>query len=378
MDIERRYLKRIDWAILLILVALAAYSYIGISGANAQFGEEKKQLIWYAIGFGAMFAVLLFDYKWIGQLAYGLYGFGIVLLVLVLLFGTETNGAVSWFAFGPVKIQPSEFMKIFLILALARYLTSREEEGDAPLQSASGLLGVFGLVALPIVLILMQPDLGTALVFCGILLSVLLVGGAPLRVFSLLGLIGATGFGLLAFLYAFHSDVFFKIVKPYQFERILAWLNPDYDPLGSGFQLKQSLIAIGSGQLFGRGLNGPTQARYGWVPEGQTDFVFTVIAERLGFLGASVLILLFFLLIYRLVRIGMTCKDPFGAYIVAGIVGMYVFQVFENIGMTIQLMPITGIPLPFLSYGGSSLLTNLVTIGLVLNIHMRRRELIFD
>ncbi|WP_256205529.1 FtsW/RodA/SpoVE family cell cycle protein [Calditerricola satsumensis] len=179
MDIERRYLKRIDWAILFVLVALAVYSYIGISGANAQFGEEKKQIVWYAIGFGAMFAVLLFDYKWIGQLAYGLYGFGIVLLVLVLLFGTETNGAVSWFAFGPVKIQPSEFMKLFVILALARYLASREEEGDAPLQSASGLLTVIGMVALPVVLILKQPDLGTALVFCGILLSVLLVGGAP-------------------------------------------------------------------------------------------------------------------------------------------------------------------------------------------------------
>jgi len=155
-------------------------------------------------------------------------------------------------------------------------------------------------------------------------------------------------------------------------------MHPDLEAMGRGFQLKQALIAIGSGQLFGKGIDTPTQASFGWVPVGESDFIFTVIAEKLGFVGAGLLMILFFFLIYRMIRIAMEAKDPFGSYVVAGVVGMLTFQIFENIGMTIQLMPITGIPLPFISYGGSSLITNFLIIGVVLNVGMRKDKLRFD
>jgi rod shape determining protein RodA len=376
-DLEKRHLKSIDWPIVIILFGLAVYSYSGISGSDKGIHMANQQMIWYAIGFMVLFATLLFDYRLYYSMSYVLYAIGIILLIGVFQT-TPINNATSWYRLpGGVLFQPSEPMKLFTILTVARYLANKADDPER-FRYFYQLIPVGLIIAVPLLLILVQPDLGSALVYCSILATMLLVGGIRLKHVLYLGTLVGSFFGFMTYLYFFHQSIFFKIFKPYQFDRIKFWLNPDLEPMGRGFQLKQSLIAIGSGQLFGKGINTPTQASFGWVPVGESDFIFTVIAEKLGFVGAGVLMILFFFLIYRMIRIAMEVKDPFGSYVVAGVVGMFTFQIFENIGMTIQLMPITGLPLPFISYGGSSLLTNFLIIGVVLNIGMRKDRLRFD
>jgi rod shape determining protein RodA len=375
MDFQLKYLRCMDWMLILILIGFGIFSYFGISGASAGMQLQGKQLIWYLIGFLFLTFVLLFDYNWIGNCSYFLYGVGLLLLIAVL-FTPARNGAHSWFNFGSFLFQPAELVKIITIMALAKYL-SKKTEAERAFDRIVELIPVFALVGSPMLLILIQPDLGNSVVFTGILLSMMVVGGVKGRQFILFGALASVCFGFMTYLYQFQQDMFFKVIKPYQWNRVVFWLNPDLDPGGDGFQLKQSLIAIGSGQLTGKGFQ-ETQAKFGWIPVGESDFIFTVIAEQVGFIGASLLIFLFFLFIYRMIRIALDAKDPFGAYLVTGVVGMFVFQIFENIGMTIQLMPITGITLPFISYGGSSLITNFMIVGLVLNVGMRRKKLMFD
>lgn len=376
MDLEKRHLKQIDWAILVILLGLCAFSYIGISGSAKGVDAAMKQVLWYSIGFVVLAVTLLFDYRLYHSLAYVFYAIGIILLIGV--FETKPiNNATSWYNLGVILFQPSEPMKLFTILAVARLLAKHAEDNNR-FYYFYQLIPVGLIVAVPLLLILVQPDLGSALVYCGILVTMLIVGGIRLKHVLYLGTLVVSFFGAMALIYMYKQPLFFKIIKPYQWDRIVFWLDPDLEATGKGFQLKQSLIAIGSGQLLGKGVNTPTQASFGWVPVGESDFIFTVIAEKLGFVGAGLLMILFFFLIYRMIRIAMEAKDPFGSYVVAGVVGMLTFQVFENIGMTIQLMPITGLPLPFISYGGSSLLTNFLIMGVVLNIGMRKDKLRFD
>ncbi len=377
MDFESKYLKTIDWMIVFILIGFGIFSYLGISGASPNLSLEGKQVIWYFIGFIFLAFILLFDYNLIGNFTYIFYGIGLILLVGVL-FTSPINNATSWYNLGFFSFQPAELMKLITIITIAKYLSKKAEQEDEPFQYLFELIPVFVLIGIPMLLILVQPDLGNAVVFTGILISMMIVGGVRMKHFALFGAMTGSFFGIMTYLYQFNQEVFFKLIKPYQWNRIVYWLNPELDPVGQGFQLKQSLIAIGSGQLIGKGINAGTQAKFGWVPVGESDFIFTVIAEELGFLGSSLLIFLFFLLIYRMVRIAMDAKDPFGSYIVSGVIGMFVFQIFENIGMTIQLMPITGITLPFISYGGSSIVTNFIIVGLVLNVGMRRKKLMFD
>ncbi len=377
MNLEKRQLKQLDWTILLILLGLGVFSYLGISGSAAGMEVATKQVLWYFVGFGILFVSLLIDYRLYYGLAYILYAFGVVLLIGVL-FTPERNGASSWYNLGPILFQPSELMKLFVIIAVARCLTKQQEIYGKAVQTFSRLALPCALFGLALVLILKQPDLGTAMVFVGIMMAMLIAGGLRLRHAAFFGGLFGLFFAGMTLLYQFDQPLFFKIIKPYQWDRIVYWLNPYLDAQKSGFQLIQSLIAIGSGQLTGKGVTTPTQASYGWVPVGESDFIFTVIAEKMGFIGAGVLMILFFLLIYRMIRIGMETHDPFGSYVISGVVGMLTVQVFENIGMTIQLMPITGIPLPFISYGGSSLITNFLIIGVVLNIGMRNQKLRFD
>ncbi len=375
MDLEKRHLNQLDWSILATLLAFGLFSYLGISG-SADGPKASMQVLWYVFGFVVLFATLLFDYRLFHSTAFILYGIGIALLIGV--FQTEEQyGATSWYDLGPVYFQPSEPMKLFTILAVARVM-AKQAENPERYRSFYQLIPIFLLIGVPLLLILVQPDLGTAVVFCGILTTMLIVGGIRLRHVLYIGTLVGGFFAGMTFLYQYQQEIFYKIIKPYQWDRIVYWLNPDLDAIGKGFQLKQSLIAVGSGQLLGKGLNTSTQASYGWVPVGESDFIFTVIAEKMGFIGAGCLMILFFFLIYRMIRIAFESTDPFGSYVVSGVVGMLTFQVFENIGMTIQLMPITGLPLPFISYGGSSLLSNFLIMGVVLNIGMRRDKLRFD
>ncbi|MFD2369871.1 rod shape-determining protein RodA [Brevibacillus sp. GCM10020057] len=376
MDLEKRHLKTVDWTIIMILLGLGIFSYLGISGSAAGIEKAHQQVVWYIVGFAVLTCTLLFDYRLFHNMSYVLYAIGLILLIGV--FQTKPiNNTTSWYDLGPVLFQPSEPMKLFTILTVARYMAKRADDPDQ-FYYLYKLIPVAMLVGVPLLLILIQPDLGTALVYTGMLATMLIVGGIRLKhVMYAAGLVGSF-FAVMTLLYQYKQDIFFKIIKPYQWDRIIFWMNPDLEAMGRGFQLKQALIAIGSGQLFGKGIDTPTQASFGWVPVGESDFIFTVIAEKLGFVGAGLLMILFFFLIYRMIRIAMEAKDPFGAYVVAGVVGMLTFQVFENIGMTIQLMPITGIPLPFISYGGSSLITNFLIIGVVVNIGMRKDKLRFD
>jgi rod shape determining protein RodA len=376
MDLEKRHLRHIDWPIVLILLGLCAFSYLGISGSKGGMEFANKQILWYLFGFLIMTVILLFDYRIYHSFAYLLYGFG-MLLIIVVLQTPARNGAHSWFDLGPILFQPSEIMKLFTIMALARFLAARDQK-PGHFREFRQLIPPSLIVGVPMFLILIQPDLGTAMVYVGILATMLVVGGIRFRHVAVLGGLAGCFLGFMTILYHFHQDLFFKIIKPYQWSRITSWINPDLSALGDGFQLKQSLIAIGSGQLMGKGIDTPTQASYGWVPVGESDFIFTVIAEKMGFVGSSMLMILFFFLIYRMIRIALQAKDRFGTYVVAGVVGTFSFQIFENIGMTIQLMPITGITLPFISYGGSSLLTNFVIMGVVLNIGMRKQKLGFE
>jgi rod shape determining protein RodA len=377
MDLNGKYFKRIDYLMLLIIICLAVFSYLGISSAKPESNAALKQLVWYAVGFSVMLFIIFVDYELIKRFSYVLYGLGIVLLLGLFVFAEPIRGVVSWYSFfnGRVAFQPAELAKIFTILALARYLDDRRGREFTHFRE---LLIPFAILGVPLLIILLQPDLGTALVFIVFLVVMLLVYGVSVKHFAIMGGITGVFVGVLVFLYNIKPEYFYKIIQPHQFERLVSFIDPSRDPLNTGYHVIQSLIAVGSGRLTGVGLGEGKQGRFNWVPDAHTDFIFSVIAEELGFIGASILILLLFVLLYRIYRIGTTAPDTYGMLVTAGIVGMLIFTIFENIGMTVSIMPITGIPLPFISYGGSSILTNFISLGLILNIGVRRSTKLFD
>ena len=292
-----------------------------------------------------------------------IYAINIILLIAILVIGKEIKSSKSWIIIGPMRFQPSEIVKIGFILTFAKQL---ERKGDI-INSIKGLIQLM-LYLLPILgLILLQPDFGTGLVF--IFFSFFMLYAAGLNYKFILG-VGTIGIISVPALWLYY-------LKPYQKHRILVFFNPELDPLGSGYHVIQSKIAVGSGQFLGKGLFKGTQNNLGFIPERHTDFIFSIIGEELGLLGSMIIILLFLWLIMRCMYIAKISKDNYGKYITVGVMSMFLFHVLENIGMTIGIMPVTGIPLPFISYGGSSLLTNMIAIGLVLNVGMRRQVIRF-
>ncbi len=282
----------------------------------------------------------------------------IFLLGLVIYVGHTAQGAQRWIMVGSFRLQPSEFAKIALIITLAAFMAERK--GNIALKD---ILFSSLHLAVPLGLVIIQPDLGTAMVFLAIWLGILLVSGAKINHYLLI---------ILLCIIIFSLALQFHMLKDYQMRRLLVFLNPDLDPLGSGYNLLQSKIAIGSGRLQGKGLFSGTQGRLNFIPSHHTDFIFAVLGEELGFLGTSLLLGLYFILLSRGIRIASTAKDMFGTLVATGIIVMLLFQIMVNVGMTIGIMPITGIPLPLVSYGGSSLLANMIAIGLLFNICMRR------
>jgi rod shape determining protein RodA len=324
----------------------------------------RRQLLSLLLGVVAAALVSLIDYRRLAAWTPLLYGLMVLVLGAVLTpLGSQANSAQSWFSLGPFQLQPSEFAKVGLIVTLAAILGGRRDQAGRPGLRQLGLaLGALVLVAGEI---LLQPDFGTMMVFVAILFGILLASGVQLRWLLVLVLIGGVGVvGMFKM----------NVLKEYQKERLTAFVNPGADKGGQGFtyNYRQSLIAIGSGGVSGKGYLRGTQTNLQYVPEQRTDFIFTVVGEELGFAGAALLLALLGLLVWRGLRIGAMASDPFGALIAAGVVSMLVFQTFVNVGMTIGIMPITGIPLPFVSYGGSSLIANLLAIGLLENVHMRR------
>ncbi|MDQ0224139.1 FtsW/RodA/SpoVE family cell cycle protein [Metabacillus niabensis] len=382
---------QIDYTLIFIMFLLALVSTIAINSAEETLTSalqginfSVKQIQWYIIGSVAVVLTMLIDFDRFKQLAWYLYGFGMLLLlgleILPEPIVQTIKGATSWYQLGPLgNFQPSELMKIFLIIVLSKIITEHREK--YPVSSLSDdflLIGkLFATAIPPILLLIRQPDMGMTMVFCAVIASLILVSGIQWRIIltavsSVLIIAGAFIFTFIKF-----PDFFLKYVlrgEEYQLDRFYGWLNP-YEYSGEqGFQLVKSLLAIGSGELHGKGY----QNLEVYLPEAHTDFIFAIISEQFGFIGGSIVISLFFLLIYRMIHISLESNDPFGSYLCTGIIGMITFQVFQNIGMTIGLLPITGLPLPFISYGGSSLATYMVAIGIILNVRSRTRKYMFD
>ncbi len=321
---------------------------------NDTFFFAKRQLLFAVLGVVSMFFIMNVDYwtwrTWAKMLI--LLCFFLLILVLIPGIGMERNGSRSWIGVGAFSIQPSEFMKLAMIAFLAKYLSENQKKITS---FKKGLVPSLGLVFLAFGMIMMQPDLGTGTVMVGTCIVMIYVAGARISHFVGLGLIGVAGFVVLI------------LSAPYRIKRITSFLNPWEDPLGSGFQIIQSLYAIGPGGLLGLGL-GQSRQKFFYLPEPQTDFIFAILAEELGFIGGTFVVLLFTLLLWRGIRIALGAPDLYGSFLAVGIIAMIAIQVFINVGVVTGLMPVTGITLPFLSYGGSSLTLMLLAVGVLLNI----------
>jgi rod shape determining protein RodA len=362
-------IRHLDPALLMTTLCLTAFGAVMIFSASASKLEEagidpatylKRQIIFAVVGTVILLGLSVFDYRHLRAFAPVVYGATAVGLLLVLTpLGTVAKGASRWIDLGFFQAQPSEMAKVAVILAVAAFLADRR--GDV---RGVDVLVVVAIVAVPAVLIFLEPDLGTTMVFVALLAALLLVGGAKLRYLLVLAVIGIVT--VLVMLQV-------GLIKDYQIERVTAFLDPKPDVQSEGYNLAQSQIAIGSGGVRGKGLRDEkSQTSLDFVPEQHTDFIFTAVGEQVGFVGSSMLLGLFGVLIWRALRIALMSRDLFGTLIACGIAALWSFQLFVNVGMTMGIMPITGIPLPFISAGGSSLLTNFAAVGLLLNVHMRR------
>lgn len=378
MEIKR--LKLIDKSFIFILLLIIVFGLVILASATNSLNSDphyyiKKQLLNVAIGIILATMVVFFDYVQFRRYSNSIYIVSLLLLLAILIFGEEAKGSARAISIaGLPSIQPAEFAKVFIIIAFADFLVKRQDE----LKTLKQLLPCFIYMSVPILLILLQPDLGTGMVFIAIMIVMLYVAGADARLLTRLIAAGVLIIGILLFLHIQFG--MWLPLEEYQIKRLTVFANPYEDGQGGrglGWNTIQSLVAIGSGGLGGKGLFAGTQVQLNFLPEHHTDFIYAVIGEELGFIGAALLIVLFGLLLFRTVYISYNAKDLYGVLVVMGILAMWLFHIFENIGMSIGLMPITGIPLPFISYGGSSMMANLMAAGLVLSINIRGKGLIF-
>ncbi|GJL60298.1 MAG: rod shape-determining protein RodA [Nitrospirales bacterium] len=368
-NVNRRGLDTFDWCFLGVIMAIISVGILSIySVTNPQtttgFPIYLKQATWMVVGSLAFLVAVGIDYHKLARLSYLLYGIGLILLIIVLIAGKTSRGSQRWIPLGPFAVQPSEFIKIPLLLMLAAYYGATTREGWVR------RLIIPGLIVLPgFLLILKQPDLGSSLGFLAIFLVVILTVGMKSKAF---------GFVILAalMLFPFAWGGVWGSLHEYQQDRILSFVDPNSDPGGKGYHGLQSRIAIGSGQLLGKGLYGGTQTQFKFLPEGHTDFVFAVFAEEWGFLGSMVLLSLYILLFLMGLEIALKAKDIVGTLLAVGVVTMIAFGVVVNIAMTSGLAPVVGIPLPLMSYGGSAMVVNLTALGLLLNVKRRRLSLL--
>ncbi|MBO9523310.1 MAG: rod shape-determining protein RodA [Nocardioidaceae bacterium] len=360
-----------DWLLVLVTGAILVIGTLLVwssTAANdALTGDHptaflEKHLVNVAIGLALAAAVLMTDHRWVRILAPLVYLGSIGGLLLVLVMGSTINGSRSWLLIGGMSIQPAEFAKLAVVVGMALLVAERTESSRRRRVGNLDVLLMLAIAGVPALLILMQPDLGTMLVLSATVFGVLAAAGAPGRWLS-----GLAGGGVLAAALVVSAH----ILKAYQIDRFMAFTNPDLDPRGAGYNTTQARIAIGNGGLFGQGLFHGSQTRSGFVPEQHTDFVFTVAGEELGLLGAGVLIVLFGILLWRALLTAVRAQDLFGRVAAAGIACWFGFQTFQNIGMCLGIMPVTGVPLPLVSYGGSSMFASLMAVGLLLNIQKR-------
>jgi rod shape determining protein RodA len=363
MMFDRRLLQNFDWILLLILILIGAISTINLYSATFPIRDAGgsqifyKHIYWFLIGFALLLLMTTFDYHFLERLAYLVYFFSISMLILVLVLGEIYSGSQRWLSIYGMTFQPSEFFKITLIIVLAAYFADREYSEYRLRDLWRPLLLIMG----PVLLILKQPDLGTALILIFISFSIIMfmkVNWKSLLILIIISLLSAPFIWLN--------------LKDYQQKRILSFLNPGSDPLGSGYHIIQSKIAVGSGLLWGKGFLKGTQTQLHFLPEQHTDFAFSVLAEEWGFIGSALLLILYLLLILRGINIAKNSKDMFGTILAVGIVSIVFWQLIINVSMAIGLLPVVGIPLVFFSSGGSSIISTMAGMGLLMNISMRR------
>jgi len=369
--IEPRAIRHFDFILLMVAAALVAYGGLLIYSAHLSVYPDgvgldhplTKQIIFALFGVLLTAAVAWIDYRIFGEMAFGLYGLAVILLIAVLFIGDSAYGSTRWFSLAGQQIQASEIAKVLMIVALARFLADRQARIKEPRVFVMSL----AMAALPAALVLQEPDMGTAMVFGAIWCGMVLMAGAPVRyVLVLVGTVASlVPFGLLV------------VLGEYQRERIHLFFDPNSEPLEGGYNILQSEISVGSGGLFGKGLTEGPQTQLDYLQTSTTDYIFAVLGEELGLVGALILFALFTVLLFRGVRAASLSRDVFGTLVATGVVIMILFQVFINVAVTIRLVPVTGIPLPFISQGGSSLLMLFAALGLLEGIVMRHKRLEF-
>lgn len=360
---DRRLLIHFDWVLLLIVCLLTGIGILNLYSATSTWSGTGtpvyiKQFYWLGIGLSIAVSISLFDYRKLEYFATPLYGLNVLLLVVVLVVGKTTMGATRWLDLGFFNLQPSEIMKIMIIVVLARYFSIKDQVLGYNLKE----LGVpFALIGVPVLLIMKQPDLGTAMLVIFIAGTIALFAGIRKRTLGVLTVIGVVS--TVGGWFLLHN---------YQKQRILTFINPERDPLGAGYHIIQSKIAVGSGGLFGKGFMEGTQSQLSFLPERHTDFAFSVFAEEWGFFGCLVLLLLYLLLVVWGIYVARRASDVFGVYLALGVSAMLFWHIVVNLGMVIGLLPVVGVPLPLFSYGGTSMVTTMIGVGLLLNVSMRR------
>lgn len=381
--LNKSFIQRIDWRLIFIVLLLFATSCLIINSAmsSGQYGTNflLKQVLYYAMGFILAIILIFISPKTIRKYVWIVYILGNLSLVGLLVspessFTPIINGAKSWYRLGPISVQPSEFMKIILILVLANvvYQHNRFTYNKSITRDFNLLFKIFLTSLVPMGLILFQNDLGTTLVLIAIILGVIIVSGVTWRILAPV-FIALFAFGSsVILLMIYKPSIIEKVsgIQTYQFGRINSWLDPYTYSSGDGYHLTESLKAIGSGQIFGKGLNNGEV----YIPENHTDFIFSIIGEEFGFIGTIAVLIIFLMLFFHLIKLATTTSHPFNAIFIIGYLTFVLFHVVQNIGMTIQLLPITGIPLPFISYGGSSLWSLMAGIGIILSIYYHEKD----
>jgi len=366
---KKRFLKNAEWGILICSLVLLVIGLIALFSATgeSEYSEFKKQILWFLISIPIIIIVMLIDYNTIAKFSPFFYGVFIILLIGVL-FTEPVNGARSWYEISDtLKFQPSELAKIFVIMFIAWSLTKIQKNNKNEINKIHKLILILAIIGLPLILIIMQPDYGTAVAFIVAVCFMLFVAGIDKKyIVAALLIIAIT----LPLAYIF-------VLPEHAKTRIEVFLNPEMDPRGAGYNVIQSKLAIGAGKFFGMGLLKGNQTQLGYLYPKTTDFIFSVIGEELGFISAVTVIILYIVMITKAIYVAKTAKDDIGSYIAIGIAGIFFFHMIENIGMTMGLLPITGVPLPFVSYGGSSMITNFMCIAMLLNISGRRQKTIF-
>lgn len=357
--------KTLDWVLYILVFVLASLGVLIIY--TISYGESNQYLFWnqlvfFFLGLGVMVAFTFIDYRAFKSFSWTLYFFGLLLLVLVLFIGKQSGGSVRWIDLKFFQLQPSEIFKLILIIVLANFLSSRSENFRF-----KDFFCTLVIIAIPTILVLIQPDFGTALVLVIIGLVMLIVSGIDKIYFFILTILGAISSPL----------IWFFVLKDYQKQRLVTFLNPQADPFGEGYSVLQSIIATGSGMITGRGLGGGVQSQLKFLPVPHSDFIFAVFSEQMGFIGGLIILGLFLFLVLKIIKIAKIASDRFGYLISIGVLSLILFQLLVNIGMNIGMMPVTGIPLPFVSYGGTALIIVFILVGILQSMIIRQKKMQF-